>query len=485
MEPRKCAGPFLFTALLFALSTQRWSPPGATPAAASPAAAASSLRCPWRSSAAPCSRPRPGVRAAGGGPASLDRPTMSSRCSRPTVVSWPKPRALFLAHNTHPQPTPPTHQECKLTLDTNREPPHMQVLFHDLVAQVGGWEASQVTMLTPGLKKHPRPAACLPAVTPPHDFNSFPPPRARARTGAAAARRGAGARAGGQRDWPPVRRRGPGRGRACGQGGRRVPAAERLLPGAVAGNAGGKGRQGLRTAGTGRAVRWPSSARRRCHRRLPCPLRRAGAAAQIRCGAAHRAAGAGAATGGAVPRRRRQARCAAAAARGPAGRLAARAAAAAGALRGWHGSACPPHAQQTPLPTSTHTHAPSPPPQDVFDLVEAHFAARGAETALAARLEARAQQFRSVQKRLLMRFKVRAGCLPARERRGPGVCRETAAPTPLRGHLMPSTTCSACPLPPGRTRRRRRWPSWTPSCQRPTTRQGGSGSGAVHDWGTR
>jgi hypothetical protein len=25
--------------------------------------------------------------------------------------------------------------ECKLTLDTNRDPPHMQLIFHDLIAQ--------------------------------------------------------------------------------------------------------------------------------------------------------------------------------------------------------------------------------------------------------------------------------------------------------------------------------------------------------------
>jgi hypothetical protein len=46
-------------------------------------------------------------------------------------------------------------------------------------------------------------------------------------------------------------------------------------------------------------------------------------------------------------------------------------------------------------------------PQDVCDLIEAHFAARAADRALAARLEDRAQQFRSVQKRLLVRYKVR------------------------------------------------------------------------------
>lgn len=43
----------------------------------------------------------------------------------------------------------------------------------------------------------------------------------------------------------------------------------------------------------------------------------------------------------------------------------------------------------------------------MFDLIEAHFTARGAERSVAARLEERATQFRSVQKRLLMRFKVR------------------------------------------------------------------------------
>lgn len=42
----------------------------------------------------------------------------------------------------------------------------------------------------------------------------------------------------------------------------------------------------------------------------------------------------------------------------------------------------------------------------MFDLVEAHFVTRGRERELAATLEGRAQQFRSVQKRLLVRFKV-------------------------------------------------------------------------------
>lgn len=54
-----------------------------------------------------------------------------------------------------------------------------------------------------------------------------------------------------------------------------------------------------------------------------------------------------------------------------------------------------------------HTAAPNP-PQDVFDLIDKHFAAWAAEQALNARLEERAQQFRSVQKRLLVRFKVGA-----------------------------------------------------------------------------
>ena len=54
--------------------------------------------------------------------------------------------------------------------------------------------------------------------------------------------------------------------------------------------------------------------------------------------------------------------------------------------------------------------------QDVFDLVESHFAARGKERELAATMEDRVQQFRSVQKRLLVRFKVWSA--PARPRSG-------------------------------------------------------------------
>ena len=69
-----------------------------------------------------------------------------------------------------------------------------------------------------------------------------------------------------------------------------------------------------------------------------------------------------------------------------------------------------------PLTSSHRSHSCRPRPcqpnltrpldKDVFDLIEAHFQARAAECALAGRLEARAQQFRSVQKRLLARFKV-------------------------------------------------------------------------------
>lgn len=45
--------------------------------------------------------------------------------------------------------------------------------------------------------------------------------------------------------------------------------------------------------------------------------------------------------------------------------------------------------------------------QEVYDLIDAHLAARRAERVLAGRLEERAAQFRGVQKRLLLRFRVR------------------------------------------------------------------------------
>lgn len=44
--------------------------------------------------------------------------------------------------------------------------------------------------------------------------------------------------------------------------------------------------------------------------------------------------------------------------------------------------------------------------QEVYDLIDAHLAARRAERVLAGRLEERAAQFRGVQKRLLLRFRV-------------------------------------------------------------------------------
>lgn len=45
--------------------------------------------------------------------------------------------------------------------------------------------------------------------------------------------------------------------------------------------------------------------------------------------------------------------------------------------------------------------------QEFFDVVEQHFIARLSISKLSEQLEERAQQFRSIQKRLLVRFKVR------------------------------------------------------------------------------
>lgn len=59
------------------------------------------------------------------------------------------------------------------------------------------------------------------------------------------------------------------------------------------------------------------------------------------------------------------------------------------------------------------------PLEDFFELVEAHFSARQEVAALRAKLEGRAGQLRSIEKRLLMRFKVRGG--GARQGEG-GVC---------------------------------------------------------------